>query len=143
MTDNITYKTILNRCKSDVLEYIPDMPTDGSLNSWESYLDELEAWRDDSLYENASESVDSWDWSIYTHFGFTILQTLPSDVERDAEQSFMDVWGSEPIDTLNDPYDMASRIAYFALVNIWQEVAQEYVEELIELASNQIENEES
>ena len=143
MSDNLTYKTILDRCKSDVLEYTPGLPTTNNLESWQDYIDTLEAWRDDSLYEHATQSVESWDWSIYTHFGFKILETLPLEVERDAEQSFMDIWGSETIDTLNDPYDMASRIAYFALVNIWQEVAQECVEELIELAQNQIENMES
>jgi len=143
MSDNLTYKTILDRCKSDVLEYIPALPMDGSLNSWETYLDQLESWRDDSLYEHASESVESWDWSIYTHYGFEILDALPSDEMRQAESSFFEVWGHEPIETLNDPYDMASRIAYFALLNIWQEVAQECVEELIELAQNQIENMES
>jgi hypothetical protein len=141
MSDNLTYKTIIERCKADVLEYLPDLPKEDTLQAWSLFLVDL--WRYDSLYEHASESVESWDWSIYTHYGFEILDALPSDEMRQAESSFFEVWGHEPIETLNDPYDMASRIAYFALVNIWQEVAQECVEELIELAQNQIENMES
>lgn len=141
MSDNLTYKQILDRCKSDVLEYIPDLPKEDTLQAWSLFLVDL--WREEDLHEKATESVESWDWSIYTHYGFEILDALPSDEMRQAESSFFDVWGSEPIETLNDPYDMASRIAYFALVNIWQEVAQDCVEELIELAQNQIENMES
>jgi hypothetical protein len=141
MESNLTYKQILDRCKSDVLEYIPDLPKEDTLQAWSLFLVDL--WREEDLHEKATESVESWDWSIYTHYGFEILDALPSDEMRQAESSFFDVWGSEPIETLNDPYDMASRIAYFALVNIWQEVAQDCVEELIELAQNQIENMES
>ena len=139
MTDNLTYKTILNRCKNDALEYVPDLPKENTIYAWESYVDSLESFRDE-IYEHASQSVESWDWSIYTHYGFKILDTLPLDVCQQAESSFFDVWGSEPIDTLNDPWDMASHIAYFALVNTWQECAQECVEELLELANNQLEN---
>lgn len=141
MTDQITYKAILDRCKADVMEYLPDLPKENTNESWSLFLVDL--WREDEIYDKASESVESWDWTIYTHYGFKILDTLPFDEMRQAESSFFDCCGSEPIDTLNDPYDMASRIAYFALLNIWQEVAQECVEELQELAQTQIENLES
>lgn len=143
MTDNLTYKTILTRCKADVLEYLPDLPKENTVEAWESYLEELETWRDDSLYESAMESVENWDWTIYTHYGLKILDALPLEVCQQAESDFFDLWGSEPIDTLNDPWDMASRIAYFALLNTWQECAEECVEELLELANDKIENMES
>lgn len=143
MTDNLTYKTILDRCKTDVLEYLPDLPKENTVEAWESFIEELEAWRDDSLYESASESVGYWDWTIYTHYGIKILDTLPLEVCQQAESDFFDTWGSEPIDSLNDPWDMARRIAYFALLNTWQECAEECVEELLELANNQLENLES
>ena len=141
MSDNLTYKTILGRCRDDVLEHLPDLPKENTLQAWSLFLVDL--WREEDLHEKAIESVDSWDWTIYTHYGFKILETLPLHDCQQAESDFMYVWGSETIDTLNDPWDMASRIAYFALLNIWQEVAQECVEELIELAQNQIENMES
>lgn len=138
----MNYSDILTRCKTDVLEYIPAMPKENTLEAWESYIDTLESFRDE-IYEHASQSVESWDWAIYTHYGLKILDALPLEVCQQAESDFFDLWGSEPIDTLNDPWNMASRIAYFALLNTWQECAEECVEELLELANNQLENMES
>lgn len=136
------YNDITKRCKNDVLDYVPEIPKENTFEAWESYIDTLESFRDE-IYDYASQSVESWDWTIYTHYGLKILDALPLEVCQRAESDFFDLWGSEPIDTLNDPWDMASRIAYFALFNTWQECAQECVEELLELANNQIENMES
>lgn len=140
MSERITYSDILDRCKRDVMDYLPDLPKENTLEAWESFREEIEAWRDDSLYDDASESVESWDWAIYTHWGIKILDTLPSDEMQQAESSFFEVWGSMPIGSLSDPWDMASRISHFALLNIWQDVAQECVNELLELAETQLEN---
>lgn len=133
------YQDIIKRCKDSVVEYVPDMPKTNTLEAWENYISELESLGDE-IYDHAHRDVESWDWTIYTHYGFKILDALPLEVNQQAESDFFELWGSEPIDTLNDPWDMASRIAYFALLYLWQDEAQEIVSELKELAENQIEN---
>lgn len=142
MSDQITYKTILDRCKADVLDYLPNLPKENTLESWESYLESLETWRDESIYEQACESVDSWDWSAYTHYGWKILDALPQDRINDAEESFLVCnHGIEVQDLCGgafDIYSLQSQIAHFALLNIWQEVAQECVDDLIDLAQASI-----
>ena len=140
--ETIKYFEIVERCKGDILELLPDLPKQNTCESWESFLDELETIRDDS-YCHAAEAVQHWDWSIYTHYGIKILYGLPLEIESQAEQEFFDVWGSEPIDSLNDAFDMASRIAGFALEIIFRETLEEMAQELIDLAETQLENLES
>ena len=136
------YREITERCKTSAIEMLPDMPTKNDLDSWESWRDALEALQEESL-DMVYQEVDSWDWAIYTHYGIKILDCLPLHDRQQAESDFMEVWGSEPIETLNDPWDMASRIAYFALCNMLREALESAVEECLELAENQIENMES
>jgi hypothetical protein len=62
------------------------------------------------------------------------------EIEREAESDFFDCWGSEPIESLNDAWDMSSRIAFFALAIVMREELESALAELIELAENQIEN---
>jgi hypothetical protein len=133
------YSDIIERCKSSALEMLPDMPAKNDLDSWEDYRDALESLRDES-FDVVSQEVDSWDWTIYTHYGIKILEALPLHDCQQAESDFMDCWGSEPIETLNDPWDMASRIAYFALCNMLREALESAIDECLELAGNQIEN---
>jgi hypothetical protein len=136
------YTDIIERCKTSALEMLPDMPTKNDLDSWESYRDELESLRDES-FDAVHQEVDSWDWTIYTHYGIKILDCLLLHDCQQAESDFMDCWGREPIETLNDPWDMASRIAYFALCNMLRETLESAIEECLELAETQIENMES
>ena len=137
--ETIKYFEIVERCKSDIKELLPDLPKQDTCEAWESFLDEMETIRDDS-HCHANEAVQHWDWSIYNHFGIKILYGLPLEIERQAEQEFFDAWGSEPIDSLNDAFDMASRIAGFALEIIFRETLEEVVSELVELAETQLEN---
>ena len=136
--ETVKYFEIVERCKGDIKEILPELPKQNTCEAWESFLDELETMRDNSP-EHASE-VQNWDWSIYTHYGIKILYGLPLEIERQAEQEFFDVWGSEPISTLNDAFDMASRIAGFALEIIFRETLEEMAQELIEMAETQLEN---
>jgi len=136
--ETVKYFEIVERCKSDISEILPAMPKENTYEAWERFRDELENIRDEA-YEHSS-GVQHWDWAIYTHYGIKILYSLPLDIERQAEQEFFDCMGGEPISTLNDAFDMASRIASFALEIIFRETLEETVSELIELAETQLEN---
>ena len=136
--ETVKYCDIVERCKSDISEILPAMPKENTYDAWERFRDDLETIRDESC-EHASE-VQHWDWAIYTHYGIKILYGLTLDIERQAEQEFFDCMGGEPIDSLQDAFDMASRIAGFALEIIFRETLEEVVQELIELAESQLEN---
>lgn len=141
MTDSIRYFQIVERCKVDIAEIIPSFPKTGTIEQWEAYLEELERIEEEP-HEHV-ECIQHWDWAIYTHFGWKILAGLPQEIERQAEAYFFDCYGSEPISTLSDCYDMAAKIALFALEIIFTETLQETVAELKELAQDQIDNLES
>ena len=136
--ETIKYREIVERCKSDIAEILPAMPKENTFEAWERFRDDLETVQEES-HCHASE-VQHWEWAIYTHYGIKILYGLPLEIERQAEQEFFDCMGSQPIDSLNDVYDMASRIAYHALEIIFRETLEEVVQELIELAESQLEN---
>ena len=137
--ETIKYCEIVERCKDDIKEILPAMPKENTYEAWERFRDDLETIQEES-YAHASESVQHWDWAIYTHYGIKILYGLPLEIERQAEQEFFDCMGSEPISALNDAFDMASRIAGFALEIIFRETLEEMVQELIDLAETQLEN---
>lgn len=136
------YRDIIERCKSSAIDMLPDMPTKNDLDSWGVYRDQLDRLKDET-YDVTHQEIDSWDWAIYTHYGIKVLECLPLEECQQAESDFFDIWGSEPIELLNDPWDMASRIAYFALYNMLSEALESAIEECLELAETQIENMES
>ena len=137
--ETIKYCDIVERCKGDILEILPAMPKENTCEAWESFRDDLETIREDS-HCHACEATQHWDWSIYTHYGIKILYGLPMDIGSQAEQEFFDCMGGEPIDSLQDAFDMASRIAGFALEIIFRETLEEMVQELIEMAESQLDN---
>ena len=134
----VKYRDIVERCKGDIAEILPTMPKENTCEAWERFRDELENIREDS--HCYAGDVDAWDWAIYTHYGIKILYGLPMEIEQQAESDFFDCMGSEPIDSLNDAFDMASRIAYHALWIIFHETLEEMAQELIDLAETQLEN---
>ena len=139
--ETIKYRDILERCKGDIAEILPGLPKENTCEAWERFRDDLEAIREDS--HCYAGDVDAWDWSIYTHYGIKILYGLPMEIEQQAESDFFDCMGSQPIDSLNDAFDMASRIAYHALWIIFRDTLEEMAQELIDLAETQLENMES
>ena len=140
--ETIKYRDIVERCKGDIAEILPELPKENTCEAWERFLNELEEIREDS-HCHAGESIQHWDWSIYTHHGIKILYGLPLEIERQAEEEFFDCMGGQTIDSLNDAFDMAHRIAIFALEIIFRETLEEMVQELVELAETQLENMES
>jgi hypothetical protein len=136
MTDKITYKAIIDRVESDVKEYTPELPKENTIEAWEAFIDECEALQEDA-HENATESVYSWDWNIYTYRGFKVYDALPISEQNDAEQEY---WECDQGIFAEGPYELGAGIAYFALVRLWVEECQSQCGELIEMANNQIEN---
>ena len=137
----VKYRDIVERCKGDIAEILPAMPKENTCEAWERFLADLEEIREDS--HCYAGDVDAWDWAIYTHYGIKILYGLPMEIEQQAESDFFDCMGSQPIDSLNDAFDMASRIAYYALWIIFRDTLEEMAQELIDLAETQLENMES
>lgn len=141
MTDNnLTYSEIESRCKDAANELAPDMPTTNTLEAWESFLDELEGW---DIYEGVNECVESWDWSIYTHFGWKILHCVPQSMIDDAENTFLEYNHGIEVQVLEGGFDiwsLQSSIAYFVLVAWVQDESSRLIQELIELAQDTIDN---
>jgi hypothetical protein len=140
MSDNkMTYMAIVERCKTSANEMLPDLPTKNTLEAWESYRDELESLRDE-FSDVVWQEVDSWDWSIYTHYGLKILEALPYSDVCDAESLFFDTCSDLDSETLGGVYEFASKVAYFALCNMLQEYLETAIDECTELAESHIEN---
>ena len=139
--ETIKYRDIVERCKGDIAEILPGLPKENTYDAWERFLADLEEIREDS--HCYAGDVDAWDWAIYTHYGIRVLYGLPMEIEQQAESDFFDCMGGEPINSLNDAFDMASRIAGFALEIIFRETLEEMAQELIEIAETQLENMES
>lgn len=138
MTDKLTYKTIIDRCNAAALEHIPSLPTENNLGIWEAFYDDLEALRDD-VSEIAWQEVDSWDWSIYTHYGLKIVGALNSQELTEAEESFLDCGGLENLDSSTfGVYEIAHKVAFHALIAFMTEALESAIDELQELASDKI-----
>lgn len=133
------FNEITERCKQSAKDMLPDMPKENTLTAWEDWCDDLENMRDE-LSDLAWQEVEHWDWAIYTHYGMQILDCLPMDVADQAESEFFDLYGDSPIDTLTSVWDMASRIAYLALVACMSEALDEAIQDCLDLAETQIEN---
>ena len=142
--NNLTYREIETRCKDATKELAPDMPTKNTLEAWESFLDELESF---DVHEGVNEYVESWDWSIYTHFGWKILHCAPQSMIDDAESAYLELNHGIEVQELEggtfDIWSLQSSIAYFVLVNMVQDELNGLIQELIELAETQIDNMES
>ena len=135
----ITYKAIIDRCKGESIEGLPNLPKKGDVDSWEDYLSELD---DFDVYQFANETVESWDWTIYTHYGWKILHAIPQSYIDNAESQFLEFNGGMSIeDTCGGTFDiwsLQSQIAYHACVALLSEQVETTIEELRELAQSSI-----
>ena len=143
MTDKITYKEILDRVEytaKDILDDVAPMPKDSSEKAWEEFAGNLEILLDGEAREHAEAEIDSWDWTIYTYKGFQVYDALSSSEQNDAEQQWEECGGYETAkDNSEGPYEIACRIAYFALVDMLTQEVERQAEELMELAQNKLE----
>jgi len=146
MESNLTYKCVIDRCKSLAFEIAPSLPTTGTLESWTAFAEDLESVREDSM-GLVLESIESTDWAIYTHYGWQILHALPQSYINQAEESYLEsnvgLTLSESCGGCFDIWGMQSAIAFHALVILTQEALDDCLSELEDLAQTQIDNLES
>lgn len=143
MTDTITYKAILDRVEyttKDILDEVAPMPKDSSEEAWQEFADKLDALIGWKAREHAEAEVDSWDWVIYTYKGFQVYDALSSSEQNDAEQQWEECGGYETAkDNSEGPYEIACRIASFALGDMLTQEIERQAEDLMELAQNKLE----
>lgn len=133
----LTYREISQRCEATARELTPALPETGTLEAWEEFLGELE---DFDLFGGVVEEVESWDWAIYTHYGFKVLEAIDNDTMLEAESRWHELGGLESQDDSFGPYEFAAQVAFWALVLMVEEALGDLLEELKELAENEIEN---
>ena len=143
MADKITYKAILERVEytaKDIIDEVVPMPRDSSEEAWQGFADQLDALLDGEARDYARESVDSWDWIIYTYQGFQVYDALSSSEQNDAGQQWEECGGYETAkDNSEGPYEIACHIAFFALVDMLAQEIERQAEELNEMAQNKLE----
>ena len=142
MAGRITYKEILDRVEyaaKDILDEVAPMPKDSSEEVWQEFADKLDALIDGEAREYAIESVDSWDWSIYTYKGFQVYDALSSSEQNDAEEQWAECGGYEAAkDNSEGPYEIACHIAFFALVDMLTREIERQAEDLMEMAQDKL-----
>lgn len=134
MTDNM-YTQIQNRCDNAARELTPDFPTKSTPETWQEFLDELE---DLDANELVYEEIDSWDWTVYTHYGMKIVDSMSSDELNDAESEWLDIYGAISIDSSFGIYEFASQLAGIHLKTVLTEKLDSLIEELKELANDEL-----
>jgi len=130
----IHFRNVDQRCKEAARDLAPSLPTSGTFKAWEAFLNVCENW--DVL---AHEEVEHWDWSIYTHYGFKILEVMPQDEINEAESRWRE-WSGGELNESDGPYELASAVAYFLLVARVESELHALLAEMKELAEQEIEN---
>ena len=141
MTDTIPYKVIRERIKQEAKEIIDQyaqFPKENTYDFWEEYSDKLEALKDNESYDLAHESVEGWDWAIYTYKGFLVYDALNGQEQSDAESLYWDAWSG--LENQPTPYELAAGMAFWWLIQELTGEIESQCEEIIEMAQNQMEN---
>lgn len=131
----LTYKDINDRCNESAKELTPALPTANTYDAWEEFHDELEAL---DVYDAAWQEVDDWDWAIYTHFGMAIVSVIDNQELCDAEAQWLELDGAASIDDSFGVYEFAAKVAYLFLQSKLTETTQSLVDELMELAQDEM-----
>lgn len=132
MTDNM-YTQIQKRTDNAACELTPNLPTENTVEAWESFLEELEGL---DITELVWEEIDHWDWTIYTHYGMKIVDSMCGSELHDAESRWHDLDGPSTIDDSFGVYEFASKVAYYHLETVLTEKLDALIEELKELAED-------
>jgi len=130
----ITYYAITQRAKGYAQERMPDFPKESTIDSWESFIDELESL---DAFEIAHESAE-WDWVIYYHRALELCQAVPSAVLHEAESEWHDLCGPDGIDDSFGLYEMACQLANLIVTRAIVEAVEECRDELLELANDKL-----
>ena len=130
----ITHYAITQRAKGYAQERMPDFPKESTIDSWESFIDELESL---DAFEIAHESAE-WDWVIYYHRALELCQAVPSAVLHEAESEWHDLCGPDGIDDSFGLYEMACQLANLIVTRAIVEAVEECRDELLELANDKL-----
>lgn len=137
MSDKLTYRQIKQRCVDTAHELAPGYPESGGYDAWEDHYETLE---DFDVSQAVWESLEGWDWTIYTHYGMQIIDVLSSSELNDAEARWHELDGPSTIDDSFGVYEFAAKVAYFALDNMLSEVLSDTIEEMKEVAQMEMDN---
>ena len=133
---NITYTAIKRRAMQDAQERMPDLPTQGDVESWESFIADLE---DLDTYQIAYESTD-WDWVIYYYRAMQVCSAVPTSVLHQAESEWHDMGLADSIDSGFGLYEMACQLASIIVTREIVDAIEALKEELVDLAQTAIDN---
>lgn len=133
----ITYKKVFERIRSVAEEIVNEnckFPTESTFENWDSYSEELEDFKLNNAFEEASEQVSSWDWCIYYGQGFKVYSLLNSSEQDEAESLFYDAGGYDYMSNEKPSlYELACNIIYHWLVQQVCESIDSYCQDMTEL----------
>ena len=128
----ITYKAIRDRANRDAMEFMPDLPTCGTVEALESFISDVESI---DTFGVASE-LSEWDWVIYYHRAMELCLAVPNDVLLVAEDQAKDCGP-------NDEYGLfetAFNCAYWIVNNEIVQAIEQVKEDMTDLAQTAIDN---
>jgi hypothetical protein len=131
MTDNITYNNIKTRAETTARELLPPLPTNNTLDNWQSFQDELESF---DIYDAAHTEADSWDVTIYHYKAMALCTDAPIGVLHAAESQRDETDDEKP----SGLYELASTLAYWIIQAELVKAMKPLQSELIDLADDQI-----
>lgn len=134
--ETITYKAIRDRAESDAREHMPDLPTENTVEAWESFQQAVE---DLDATAIAYESYE-WDWVVYYHRAMELCQAVPSSVLHEAEQDFEGMGGPNGMGDSVGLYELAFHLALIIVTREIAEAVERIKDELIDMAETQREN---
>jgi len=132
------YQEMLNRAKQDAKELgeesvsFAKAKAINSFDGWSDYINSLEAL---DISDMAHESADSWDTVIYHWKAMQLCTECPVSVLHEAESASEDFGGDQA-----GLYELASRIAYFIIVQAISDAMQDEIDGCLELAQALQEN---
>jgi len=132
-TMTITHKAIIDRAEQDARDAMPDLPTENTLDAWESFEADVEAV---DAYDVAHESAD-WDWVIYYHRAMELCQVVPSGVLSEAEDRLLDMGGMSESSSFG-LYEMACQLAAIIVTREIADAVERIKDELVDMAQNEM-----
>jgi hypothetical protein len=132
----ITYTEVQKRAARDAQDRAPNMPTENTVEAWESFMVDVEEM---DIGEISFECAE-WDWVIYYHRAMELCLAVPTSVLSEAEGVYHDCGGHELERDSFGLYHIASSVAFYIVSSEIAEAVETLKEELIDLAQTQIDN---
>ncbi len=131
---------LYSRAKDSAKDYLSELPELSDLATWqdcEDYLDKLSDLQDESS-DYAHTEADSWDWVIYYHHAWNLVNRYRGRELDQAEESMMDCgFQFESLD------QAMTQAAYWLVYHAIHDAIQDEIEALRELVVSIQEQKES